>query len=307
MGPGHRRIGVTLTRRAVIEQAIADHSKAIDLQPGKADHWYARGISYEMSGRYDNAIADYSKAVELQPDHVNAWNNRGIVYGKLKQYDQALADYSKAIAINPEYLNAWLNRASVYRALKQYDQAIADYSEVIAINPEHVYAWLNRGFLHSKLQQIDKAIADYRQVIRLEPNSTAAHENLAWHLATAADAILRDGPQAVIHGNRAIELNPTANNWNNLGVAQYRAGNWEKAVECLKKADSMIEGGDRDHRFFLVMAHWQLGNREQSRHYYSQAIAGLPPDLEKRTDTRADELRRFRAEAEALMGLKSED
>jgi hypothetical protein len=103
----------------------------------------------------------------------------------------------------------------------------------------------------------------------------------------------------------AVILAPT---WRlHCNVVSPKPGEWMQwGGDCLYSL-SVGEGGDRHHRFFLVMAHWQLGNREQSRHYYSQAIAALPPDLEKRTDTKADELRRFRAEAEALMGLKSEE
>lgn len=34
--------------------------------------------------------------------------------------------------------------------------------------------------------------------------------------------------------------------WNNLGVAQYRAGNWRAAVDAMEKANKMNEGDVRD-------------------------------------------------------------
>jgi hypothetical protein len=50
--------------------------------------------------------------------------------------------------------------------------------------------------------------------------------------------------------------------------------------------------------FFLAMAHWQLGETEEARRWYDRAVAWMDKNL-----TQDDELKRFRAEAEALMGI----
>ena len=46
------------------------------------------------------------------------------------------------------------------------------------------------------------------------------------------------------------------------------------------------------------MAHWQLGDKKQARQWYDKAVSWM--DKNKPQD---DELRRFRAEAEALLGI----
>ena len=51
--------------------------------------------------KYDQAIADYSKAIELDPKCVGAFVNRGIVYVMQDNIDQAISDYSKAIGNKP--------------------------------------------------------------------------------------------------------------------------------------------------------------------------------------------------------------
>ena len=130
-----------------------------------------------------------------------------------------------------------------------------------------------------------------------------AYVNLAWLLSTAEDASLRNPSEAVECGRRAVELEPeNANHWNNLGVAQYRAGNWQAAVEALQKADAMIDGGDRVHRMFFAMAHWQLGDKEKARELYAQGAAWIAERRKK-----SGEQRRFRAEAEQLMEISEED
>jgi predicted enzyme related to lactoylglutathione lyase len=52
----------------------------------------------------------------------------------------------------------------------------------------------------------------------------------------------------------------------------------------------------------MAMAHWQLDHKEQAQKYYQQAVQWMEQDQSRMQD---DELRRFRAEAEEVMGIKS--
>ena len=47
------------------------------------------------------------------------------------------------------------------------------------------------------------------------------------------------------------------------------------------------------------MAHWQLGDKNQARKWYDQAVAWMDKNQPK-----DDELRRFRAEAEELLKVE---
>ena len=61
-------------------------------------------------GDYRGAIADYSKAIELNPNDAEAYSSRGVAKHHLEDYRGAIADYSKAIELNPNYTNAYFNR-----------------------------------------------------------------------------------------------------------------------------------------------------------------------------------------------------
>jgi hypothetical protein len=56
------------------------------------------------------------------------------------------------------------------------------------------------------------------------------------------------------------------------------------------------KGGDSFDWFFLAMAHWQLGNQDQARQWYDQAVAWM-----EKNQPQNEELLRFRAEAEELI------
>jgi tetratricopeptide (TPR) repeat protein len=49
--------------------------------------------------RYDQAIADYSKAIEINPKDGGIYCNRRRVYYLRKQYDESLEDFNKAQAL----------------------------------------------------------------------------------------------------------------------------------------------------------------------------------------------------------------
>ena len=84
---------------------------------------------------------------------------------------------------------------------------------------------------------------------------------------------------------------------NTLGVAFYRAGNWKQAIAVLTRSMELRQGGDRFDWFFLAMAHWELGHKDESRQWYERAVTWM--EKHRPND---DELRRFRAEAAGLLG-----
>ena len=55
----------------VIDNDIA-LCKAIEINPHGADIYNNRGIAYRTKGEVDRAIADYSKAIEINPRYSNA-------------------------------------------------------------------------------------------------------------------------------------------------------------------------------------------------------------------------------------------
>ncbi|MBI3408129.1 MAG: tetratricopeptide repeat protein [Planctomycetes bacterium] len=162
------------------------------------------------------------------------------------------------------------------------------------------YGQQANGFLQSK--QWDKAIGVYAQAIELDPKNDTILNDFAWLLATCPDAKFRDPKRALELAARAVKLTPQDGNaWNTLGVAQNRAGDWKAAVVTLVKSNELLGGKELSfNAFFLAMAHWQLGNKEEARTWHDRAIQWM--DKNRPHD---EELRRFRAEAAELLKNES--
>jgi serine/threonine protein kinase/tetratricopeptide (TPR) repeat protein len=114
--------------------------------------------------------------------------------------------------------------------------------------------------------------------------------------------VLKDNDNAAVACARAVDLEPK-----NLticlecGQVYGSLGQWDKALPLLSKAQEL---GQQDATlgsswFPLAMAHWQAGDKAQARHWYDRADRWMV-----RQESRAPKLRRWRAEAAALLGIK---
>jgi tetratricopeptide (TPR) repeat protein len=292
-------------------KALADFSKATDLNPKNAGAWNGRGLTYERLGQLEKAIADYSKSIELDPKLAKPWFNRGNAYGILGEWDNAIADFSRAIARDAKYAYAWLHRGDAYMMSAQPEKAIADYSRAIDLmmpnDRDLVHLYLARAQCHGRLARFEPARTDLQTALKLAPTNAGVQNALAWLLATCPEASLRDPAQAVELARRAVQQTPKdGGSWNTLGVAHYRAGNWKASVAALDKSVELHQGGDAVDRLFLAMAHQKLGNNLAARKAYDQALDWIEKNKEtlEKDRAQAEELRRFRTEAEAVLELK---
>jgi tetratricopeptide (TPR) repeat protein len=84
------------------EKAFKDFSRAIDLDPSRADGYVGRANTLNALARYEESLPDYNRAIEIDPKLANAYANRGSAYSHLGQYKKAIADYEKALELDPE-------------------------------------------------------------------------------------------------------------------------------------------------------------------------------------------------------------
>ena len=64
-------------------------------KPVTAVDFYDSGCVHYRNGDYDKAIADYTKAIELNPDYAEAYYNRGLAYSRKDEDDKSDADFKK--------------------------------------------------------------------------------------------------------------------------------------------------------------------------------------------------------------------
>jgi serine/threonine protein kinase len=138
-----------------------------------------------------------------------------------------------------------------------------------------------------------------RDARRQASDNPRAQNELAWWLATDPDLTVRDAAAAVELAQRAVRAAPgEGSNWNTLGVARYRAGDWRAASEAFNRSMELRQGGNSVDWFFLAMTHWRLGNKAAANNWYERGVQWM-----EKHQPRNEELRRFRAEAAELLDI----
>ena len=119
-----------------------------------------RGAVYHNRGQLIKAIAEYSKAIEINPKYAPVFNNRGFAHIGKGEYDQAISDFNKAIEINPKFAMAYNNRGYAYGVKGEYDQAISDSNKAIELNPRDAMAYNIRAVAYFFKREFEKSWDD---------------------------------------------------------------------------------------------------------------------------------------------------
>ncbi len=329
-------LGRIFANEKKLDEAIVCFAKAIELDPRFVHPRYNLGLALKMQNKLDQAIAPYWKVLELSPNHVKTHRDLAQVIQALKNRDEIIAFFRKAGEGNPQNASAhyylgvalWhqgkleeslgqftracelrpsearhhFSLANNLRALKKLDEALVAYEKSIELkgaSAEYHYEFAVALELNGRHAD---AISSWKKSLEIDDKFVRAHMELAWLLATTSDLKLRDPQAALAHARQAVELQPqTRNHWSNLGVALLRTGNSQAAVEALEKADQMAKNGDHVHRFFLAMAYWQTGAQDKGRQAYDQGVQWM-----NKNRPQDEVFRRFRAEAEELLGITSQ-
>jgi serine/threonine protein kinase/tetratricopeptide (TPR) repeat protein len=263
-------------------------------------------ISLRSIGALDEAIAVLQHAIRLQPDYAKAHVNLGIALQKIGRFGEAKAAYQEAIRLQPDKALAYTNLGAALADEGFLEDAISMLQDAVRLKPDFAAAHFQLGDALASNGRADVAKIAYEEAIRLMPDAGAALNNLAWLLANAEDVRLRDPKLALGYAKEAVKLQPNnADNRNTLGAVHYRNGEWQAAVEALRKAMEFRPESDvyksYDY-FFMAMAVWQLGDKDKAREWYDQGVRWLDGQVPNEPANRA-RIERFRAEAAELLGV----
>jgi TolB-like protein/class 3 adenylate cyclase/Flp pilus assembly protein TadD len=149
-------IGVSGDPKGDLERADDLESKALALDPDYAWARDLKGDILRLQGRPEEAVAEHERALALDPSNVDAAANLGFDYVDLGQFDKSVEYFDKALLASPydRGLFGWYEgKTRADFGLKRYGQAIELARKAIAINPN--YAQLAHAILVAALAMSD--------------------------------------------------------------------------------------------------------------------------------------------------------
>jgi tetratricopeptide (TPR) repeat protein len=278
VGIGHEWVGGLLRQLGQLDEAELILLQAVDIaskltdESNTEDHRFHLGRSYEELGHLFKAQHRLDKAIEAYRQAQEIWR-------------KLVADFNDQDRRN--HLMWAQQRIIEVLILQAHD------SDTDAELPQSQRKTKAQGFR-------DQALSLLRDSIK----TGGWANNIAWPLATDPDLQQRDPTLAVEFAKLAVEHASDDDKGiflNTLGVAQYRAGQWQSAVGTLQESMKHRSGGDPEDWFFLAMAYGQLGQKDEARQWYDKATKWM-----KDHESKNWELQRFQEEASKLLKIENQ-
>ncbi len=139
---------------------------------------------------------------------------------------------------------------------------------------------------------------------RTKRNLALQYDHLSRLYSLVKESSASEREKAVVLAKKATSLRPDVGTyWNTLGVALYRQGDYYEAIRLLLKSIEMRKGGDPNDFFFLAMAHFKLGNKEESKQWYDKGVKWMADRATRIRGRLKEELESFQKEAAQLLEL----
>ncbi|WP_255950126.1 tetratricopeptide repeat protein [Streptomyces odontomachi] len=219
------------------DDALADYTSALTLDPDLARVHFGRGETYRLMGRHEEAVSHFDRAIEHDPDDDMALRFRGYSQYHLNRYAEALADFTRALEIDPQDVWAdtqramalrslnrndqalaeldrildnepehnWIlgERAETYRLMERYEEALADFNRALEVDPEYEWALGSRGQLHRQMERYEAALADFDRALEINPD-------YVWALGQRAETyrLMERYEEALADCSRSLEIKP---------------------------------------------------------------------------------------------------
>jgi WD40 repeat protein/serine/threonine protein kinase/Flp pilus assembly protein TadD len=184
----------TLHRRAAAykdfhqyDKALADFSKAIELNPKDLYAWYQRASVNSQLGRYAAALADYQKLLELAKDDAIvqndfAWFLATCPATKYRNPARAVELAKKAVELAPKEGNHWNTLGVAHYRAGDWKAAVAALDKSREFSKGGTaFDFIFLAMSHWQLGQKDDALKWYKQAVEwVEKNSQALAKNPPW-------------------------------------------------------------------------------------------------------------------------------
>jgi tetratricopeptide (TPR) repeat protein/predicted aspartyl protease len=173
----YSRRGTAFAARRDYEHAIADLTRACELDPNDPEYFYQRGIVYRDSKRIDLAAADFDRALEINPDNVPALAARAQLRMKERDIAGASADLDTLDRAARKGADIRLFLARGYQSADLLPASIAQYDLWIsahAVDSRMPEALTGRCRARALLgQELAKALSDCNAALKRTPSSSS--------------------------------------------------------------------------------------------------------------------------------------
>ncbi|MFZ5940992.1 MAG: tetratricopeptide repeat protein [Bacteroidota bacterium] len=160
------------------QDAIAQYTKAIELDPSNYKGYVQRALAYEKTKNFHDAAADFDRAVVFRGNDAELLFQAGNAYYQNKEYAIAVDRLSKANDAKANYLDAYQVRSMANLALERYNDALEDCKKALRLKEDERNLY-NLARVYEKLEMYNEAEDAFRRSVAKNRRVTVSHLALA--------------------------------------------------------------------------------------------------------------------------------
>ena len=189
------------------------------------------------------SLEAWKKAAALGPDEPRVFNGMGITLDALGRSDEAAVNFSKATGLHANFFEAYYNLGSVELKLHRLNEAIDALQNAVRIRPAYYQAHEELGFALFLRGNTVEALTHLRLALDGEPERVSVLTLAASLMATSPEATVRNGPEAVVLAERAVQLTKglDVSALDTLAAAYAEDGRFDRAQETVRQAMAIVE------------------------------------------------------------------
>jgi len=193
-----------------------------------------RGNAFAGRRDFEHAIADLTRAGELNPDNAEYVYERGMAYWQSERAALAMTDFDRALQLDANYLPARISRAQLRLANKDSSGAVADLDAADRIAPKQADDRFTLARLYQGADFLGRAVVQYDFWISNHPDDSKMARALngrCWLRALQGQELptaLDDCNAALRRSDRSSPL--AAAILDGRGLVRLRLGDYDKSI-----------------------------------------------------------------------------
>lgn len=242
---GYIGLGVVMQTRGDLAGAIGQYRLALEQEPENVEAMANLGLALARDDKMDEGATILEQALGVAPAHLGASVNLSLIRLDQKRGADALRIVDSALSLVPNDSRLLESRAKALTLLGRPDEAEGAWKSVGAVAPADENAVAQQAAAAMAAGRHDDAIALLRRGLVTFPTSNLLKGTLAWELATAPEAALRAGPEALSLA-RAVAggISGSAQGQDLLATALAETGDWSGAIAAAEAALAALPEDD---------------------------------------------------------------
>jgi Flp pilus assembly protein TadD len=205
--------------------------------------------------RMPEAIQHFEESLKFNPRNAKAHGNLGRALAMRGNYAVAESHFLEALRIKSDDADTHRFYGTALAEQRKYEPALKHLREAVRLEPD-IETRMQLTAVLRATGGTREAIEQCRLILAAKPAMPEALNNLAWLLATAPDAALRDGKEAVRLAEEVCRLTDYKDPrmLGTLSAAYAEAGQFDKAISTAQKALDLSNAA-RNPQFASVISY----------------------------------------------------